>query len=136
MANNVYLLFFGRKYLKFFTEKGKIIKEMDFKNEKIEFITSDKNHYFLEENIQQIFDKIVDLFKIEVGKFFVDNYDFGDKIGNYMIITKIDKTLVTVVIIINGNKLHCLETNSKNITQVLNCIYNEKVSYIFEIINP
>ena len=67
LANNVYLLFFGRKYLKFFTEKGKIIKEMDFKNEKIEFITSDKNHYFLEENIQQIFDKIVDLFKIEVG---------------------------------------------------------------------
>ena len=53
-----------------------------------------------------------------------------------MIITKIDKTLVTVVIIINGNKLHSLETNSKNIAQVLNCIYNEKVSYIFEIINP
>ena len=129
LKNNVYLLFFGRKYLKFFTEDGKIIKEMAFNNEKIEFITSDKNHYFLEENIQKVFDKIVDLFDIEIGKFFIDDYDFGDMIGNYMIITKINKNLVTVIIIIDGKKLHCLEANEKNIIQVSNITYNEKVSY-------
>lgn len=136
LKNNVYLLFFGRKYLKFLTEDGKIIKEMVIKNEKIEFITSDKNQYFLEENIQKVFDKIVGLFDIEIGKFFIDNYDFGDMIGNYMIITKINKNLVTVIIIIDGKKLHCLEANEKNIIQVSNITYNEKVSYIFEIINP
>ena len=136
LKNNVYLLFFGRKYLKFFTEDGKIIKEMVINNEKIEFITSDKNHYFLEENIQKVFDKIVDFFDIEIGKFFIDKYDFGDMIGNYMIITKINKNLVTVTIIIDGKKLHCLKANEKNITQFSNFTYNEKVSYIFEIINP
>ena len=137
LVNNVHLLFFGRKYLKFFTEEGKIIKEMIFVNEKISFITSEKNHYFLEETIQKIFDKIVDTFHVEIGKFFVDNYDFGDMIGNFMIITKIDKALVTVVIIIDGKKLHCFQANEKNIMQVSNNFnYNEKSSYIFEIINP
>ena len=136
LKENVFLLYFGRKYLKFLTEEGQIIKEMTFVNDKIKFITFDKNHYFSDEYVQKIFDKIIDTFDIKVGKFFIDNYDYDDMIGNFMILTKINDKLVTIVIIIDGKKLHCLEADGENIKDIVDGMnYNPKVSYIFEILN-
>ena len=136
LKENVFLLYFGRKYLKFLTKEGQIIKEMVFVDDKIKFITSDKNHYFSDEYVQKIFDKIIDIFDIKVGKFYIDNYDYDDMIGNFMILTKISDKLVTIVIIIDGKKLHCLEADGENIKDIGDGMnYNSKISYIFEILN-
>ena len=135
--NKVHLLFFGRKYLKFYTEQGKIIKELSYSNQNINFITSDINHYFLDENIQRIFNKIIAIFNIEVGIFYIDSYDYTDVVGNSLIITKIDNTHATVAININGKKLHLLEVNKNHIEEVIyEKGYPIKESYFFEIINP
>ena len=137
LTDKVHLLFFGRKYLKFMTEEGKIVKELSFKNDDIEFITSDKNHYFLDEYIQKIFNKVIELFSIEIGKLYVDNYDFCDMVGDCLIITKINNSFVTVVVNINGKKLHMIEVNDNIMKQIpKETTYNDKESYIFEIVNP
>ena len=136
LKKNVFLLYFGRKYLKFLTEEGQIIKEMIFDDEEIKFITSDSYHYFLDEYTKKIFDKIISIFDIEVGKYYIQNYDYEDMIGNFMIMTKISDTLITIVIIINGKKLHSLEANGKTIKEIKGTMdYKPKVSYIFEILN-
>ena len=134
--NKVHLLYYGRKYLKFYTEKGKIIKELSYINQNIRFETSDINHYFLNEYVQKIFNKIIKIFNIEVGKFYLDNYDYADMVGNLLIITKLDSTHITVIININGKKLHSLEVKENKIIQIKEINYNEKESYFFEIINP
>ena len=134
--NKVHLLYYGRKYLKFYTEKGKIIKELSYINQNINFETSDINHYFLNEYVQHIFNKIISIFNIEVGKFYFDYYDYDDMIGDCLIITKISSNHITVVININGKKLHLLEVKENKIAQVKKINYNEKESYFFEIINP
>ena len=57
-------------------------------------------------------------------------------IGNFMILTKISDKLITIVIIIDGKKLHCLEADGENIKDIGDGMnYNSKISYIFEILN-
>ena len=138
LINNVHLIYFGRKYLKFISEKGKIIKELIYMNKNINFVTSDINQYFLDEYIQKIFNKIIKIYNIEIGKMFIDLYDFTDKIGNLLIITKINNMKVSVVIIVKGKTIHTIEADNgimqENVNNELN--YPEKESYYFEIINP
>ena len=153
----VYLLYFDRKYLKFLSEDGKIIKEMTFEKEKekekgkenekenekekekeyIKFIYSDINHYFLDNYTKKFFDKVIDIFMIKVGKFFVDNYDFSNIIGNFLIITKFSDKSATAIININGQKFHSIQANNAIMKQIQNVtVFEERESYYFEIINP
>ena len=153
----VYLLYFDRKYLKFLSEDGKIIKEMTFEKEKekekgkenekenekekekeyIKFIYSDINHYFLDNYTKKFFDKVIDIFMIKVGKFFVDNYDFSNIIGNFLIITKFSDKSATAIININGQKFHSIQANKAIMKQIQNVtVFEERESYYFEIINP
>lgn len=135
--DKVYLLFFGRKYLNFFTEEGKMVKELDFIDEKINFISYDKYYYFIDEYLQKAFEKIITLFSIEIGKVFIDDYDYEDMIGNFLIISKINNTFSIIVINIDGKKLHCIELNDGTLKQVSSEMnYIQKKSYFFEIINP
>lgn len=57
-------------------------------------------------------------------------------VGNFLIITKIDSTNITIIININGKKLHSLEVKENKIIPVQEINYNERESYFFEIINP
>ena len=138
LTNNVHLIYFGRKYLKFISEEGKIIKELIYTNKNINFVTSDINQYFLDEYIQKIFNKTIKIYNIEIGKMFIDLYDYTDKIGNLLIITKINNKKVTVVVIVKGKTIHSTEIDDgimqENANNELN--YPEKESYYFEIINP
>ena len=124
--------------MKFISEKGKIIKELIYMNKNINFVTSDINQYFLDEYIQKIFNKTIKIYNIEIGKMFIDLYDFTDKIGNLLIITKINNMKVSVVIIVKGKTIHTIEADNgimqENVNNELN--YPEKESYYFEIINP
>jgi hypothetical protein len=137
LKNNVYLLYYHRKYLNFFTEDGKLIKELIYKNENLQFITSDNHHYFSDEKIQKIFDKIINLFHPEIGKHFTRTYDYNDIIGNYLILSIIDNDHFTVVINIEGKICHSFDIKSNLLKQMKNMNYevNNK-SYYFEIINP
>ena len=135
--DKVFLLYFGRKYLRFLTEDGKIIKEINCVNEKIEFITSNIYHYFLDEYIQKIFDKVIKIYKIEIGKLYIDNYDYTDVIGDYLIISKINNKFATAVINIGGKKIHTLQANNETMRQIANdIVFHEIGSYFFEILNP
>ena len=124
--------------MKFISEEGKIIKELIYTNKNINFVTSDINQYFLDEYIQKIFNKTIKIYNIEIGKMFIDLYDFTDKTGNLLIITKINNEKVTVVIIVKGKTIHSIEIDNgimhDNANNELN--YPEKESYYFEIINP
>lgn len=136
LREKVYLLFFGRKYLNFYTQDGKKIKELAFKNKEIQLLTSDIQHYFLEENIQNMFEKVISIFNIKIGKLYLDNYDYNDIIGNFLILTKLNNTHVTIVINIEDKKLNFLEIKNNVIEQVMiETHYDEKISYFFEIIN-
>lgn len=136
LKNSVHLIYFGRKYLNFYTEEGKSIKELANNNNKLEIVTSNINHYFLDENIQKSFEKVLELFKLKIGKVYIENYEYKDVIGNCLIITKINNSQLTVVINIKGKKIHILEINDKIIEEVTQeKIYDSRVSYFFEIKN-
>ena len=136
LSEQVHLLYFSRKYLNFYTTEGKIVKDICYKNEKIEFITSDINHYFSDENTINIFNKIIKLFLIKVGKIYIDYYDGYNEAGNFMIFIKISDNNFIITININGKKIHILEAKNGKIKQIYNEInYDKKLSYFFEIIN-
>lgn len=136
LIEKVYLLFFGRKYLNFYTLDGNIIKELAYENNDIKLITSDTRHYFLDEILQKIFEKVIELFNIKIGKLYLNNYDYSDIIGNFLILTKLNNTHATIVINIEGKKWHFLEVNNNTIEEVvIEKNYGEKISYFFEIIN-
>lgn len=137
LNDNVHLLFFGRKILKFFTEEGKMVKELVCKNGEIIFECSEVKHYFLNEYIRNAFEQIIKSFNIKIGKYYIDMYDYRDMKGNFLILTKINDNHLLFIININGKIMHTLETNKdtfNNITKYIN--NNEKISYFFEIINP
>ena len=132
----VFLIYYDRKYLHFCTEDGRVIKELIYKNENLRFITSDNHHYFQDENIIKIYDKIINLFHPSIGKYYIDNYDYNDVTGNYLILSKIDNDHITIVVNINGKRLHSFDIKNNIIKQVLSLNYGEKKSYYFEITNP
>ena len=107
------------------------------KRKNIKFIYSDINHYFLDNYTKKFFDKVIDIFMIKVGKFFVDNYDFSNVIGNFLIITKFSDKSATAIININGQKFHSIQANKAIMKQIQNVtVFEERESYYFEIINP
>lgn len=137
LKNNVYLLYYDRKYLNFFTEDGKLIKELIYKDENLQFITSNNLHYFSDENSQKIFDKIIDIFSPEIGIHFINSYDYSDIIGNYLIFSKIDNEHFTVVINIEGKKKHSFDIKKNFLNEVTDMNYGvANKSYYFEIKNP
>ena len=134
---NVHLIFFSRKYLNFYTEEGKIIKEISYEEDKLKFITSNIHHYFSDQKEIEVFNKVIDLFSIKVGKVYTDYYDGLDINGNIMIFTKLGDNLYNIIININRKKIHNLEVNDGKIKpNFTNIDYTNKLSYIFEIINP
>ena len=138
LSDNVHLIFFSRKFLNFFNNEGKMIKELVInKDNNIKFETSDLKHYFSIEYIQKVFNKVLESFNIKVGKYYIDSYDYNDMNGNYLIITKLNINHLNIIININGKKVHILKAIDSIISNVENDTnYEERISYFFEIINP
>lgn len=137
LNSNVHLLFFSRKFLNFFNEDGKMVNELTFENNKINFIVSNVDHYFSNLYFQKIFDKIINIFNIKVDKIFYDEYDYSNVPGDFLILTNIDINKLTAVINIKGKIIHFLEIDKNKISQTRNeKLYNQKISYFFQIINP
>ena len=137
LKSQVYLLYFGRKFLNFYDCEGKMIKELFFENDQLKFNVSMSQHYFSQEYLQKIFDEIVKVFSISIGKFYIDDYDFSNKAGNFLILTKISSNYITIVINIYERIMHFLEAKDNTIRQISYVnIDEEKKSYFFEITNP
>lgn len=87
--------------------------------------------------MQIIFDKVIQIFNISIGKFYIDDYDFMDKVGNFLILTKLNSNHTTIIININGRKIRFLEAID-DILREFNPghLYEEKKTYFFEILNP
>lgn len=137
LNNQVYLLYFSRKFLKFESEDGKIIRELTFEKESIKFNYLNINHYFFDDFTKKIFNKVIDIFLIKIGKFFIDLYDYNNIIGNYLIITKLDGSNATAIINNNCHKIHTIYIKQSTMKQISNDeVFEPKESYFFEIINP
>ena len=138
LEKNVHIIFFSRKFLNFFNYEGKMIKELKYLNDNIQFTTSDSNHYFSLEYLQKIFDKILKVFNVIVGKYYINVYDNNDINGNFLIMTKLSSNHLTITINIKGKKLQILKVVNNEISNAMidSNDNEERISYFFEIINP
>lgn len=139
LNSQVHLLFFSRKFLNFFNEEGKMVKELIYENGNLIFNVSEVKHYFPNVYLQKMYDNIIRSFNIKIGKIYYSEYDYDDVTGNYLIFTKIEINLFTVIINIKGKIIHFLKIKDNIISEIKNNNNNngkEKISYFFEIINP
>ena len=136
LYDQVHLIYFSRKFLNFFNEEGEMIKGLNYENNKLSFDVSEIKHYFSHDYLQKIFNKIISVFNIKIGKIYYAEYDYENIPGNYLILTKLDINKYTAIINIDGNIIHFLKIINFTIAEIKDFKQKEKISYFFEIINP
>lgn len=136
LLNNVHLLFFGRQFLNFFNEDKKMVKELLFEKNNLKFEITDSEQYFVVPFYQKAFDKVLNLFKIKVGEFYINNYDFEEISGNFLIFSKINNQHLVFIVNLNNKICHSLEIKNSIIYNNKIEIKEKKKAYFFKIKNP
>ena len=78
----------------------------------------------------------MNLFKIKVGEFYINNYDFEEISGNFLIFSKINNQHLVFIVNLNNKICHSLEIKNSIIYNNKIEIKEKKKAYFFKIKNP